>query len=80
MLSVLDDKAKTILSHKVMTQGEPLSMEVYGLDLFFLIKYLQEAVTYVHQTWYLDDDTGGGIFTFICNLWDYINAHSPERD
>ena len=44
-----------------------------------LIKNLQYLVTYVHNTWYADDDAGGGFFTCIRKFWYHLTSQGTDR-
>jgi hypothetical protein len=48
-------KARKILSSEGVTQGDPLSMVLYGVALLPLIKRLREKHPDVVQPWYADD-------------------------
>ena len=49
-----------LCSKEGVTQGDPLSMIVYGIGILPLIRELQDAHPQVTQPWYADDARAGG--------------------
>ena len=49
-----------ILSQEGSTQGDPVSMIVYGLSMAPIAEALREEVPKVVQPWYADDTAMGG--------------------
>jgi hypothetical protein len=61
----IEENGDTFLfSKEGFTQGDPLSMCVYGIGLFPLIRILKESFPVMDQTWYADDAGADGKFDF----------------
>ena len=58
-----------LLSQEGVTQGDPLSMVLYGLALLPLAELLRKAKPAVLQPWYADDMTMHGHVISIPRLW-----------
>ena len=54
-----------------MTQGYPLAMVAYGIDIFLLIKKLKALFPHLTQPCYADNDGALGTFT---NIGLYFNS------
>jgi hypothetical protein len=60
-----DGTGTFIFSKEGVTQGDPLSMFVYGMGLLPLIRVLKKSFPSLDQTWYADDAGAGGKFDLI---------------
>ena len=75
-----EDRQCTILqSREGVTQGDPLSMVLYGLAMVPLAKYLREAVPTVIQPWYADDCAMSGGVKGIAEAMDILQRLGPSR-
>ena len=68
-----------ILSREGVTQGDPLSMILYGLSLTPLSEALRAAVPEVVQPWYADDVAMAGPVTGIAKAQRLLNLWGPQR-
>ena len=66
-------------SREGVTQGDPLSMVLYGVALVPLAKYLREKVPNVVQPWYADDCAMAGPVTGIATAMQLLLLHGPSR-
>ena len=69
----------TLLSQEGVTQGDPLSMVLYGLALVPLAKRLRNAVPTLLQPWYADDSAMMGQAKDIATAMSLLLQHGPER-
>ena len=67
--------AKTILSQKGTTQGDPLAMAMYGVALLQLIDLLKDDM--VTQKWYADDRNSEGTLESLVTLQNKLQKHGP---
>ena len=65
-----------ILSQEGMTQGDPLAMPMYALDVVPLI--CQLAAIKVSQLWYADDASAGGSLCGLRSRWDRLVCLGPD--
>ena len=65
MIRNSDGTGTFIFSKEGVTQGDPLSMFVYGIGLLPLIRTLKKSFPELDQTWYADDACSGGKFDSI---------------
>ena len=68
-----------ILSREGVTQGDPISMVVYGLALVPLAKSIRSAVPNLIQPWYADDVALSGRCSDIAKAMDLLNKYGPAR-
>ena len=68
-----------ILSREGVTQGDPLSMVLYGLSLTPLAKSIRAAVPQVVQPWYADDAAMAGPITGIRDAQRLLLEWGPQR-
>ena len=71
--------ASTLLSQEGVTQGDPLSMILYGLTLVPLAASLREAVPEVLQPWYADDAAMVGPTGGIAKAVRLLEDQGPAR-
>ena len=71
--------AETILSQEGVTQGDPLSMVVYGLTLVPLAELVRREVPGLAQAWYADDAALAGALDLIGLATGLIVRHGPAR-
>ena len=65
-------------SREGVTQGDPLSMIVYGLGTLPLIRQLRAEFPEVEQPWYADDGGAAGHFTSILRLFGRLQEIGPR--
>ena len=75
-----DGKGHFIRIKEGVTQGYPLSMIAYGLQILPLIWDLQMAHPNVTQPWYADDAGAGGTFVGIYQHIDNLMVQGPCGD
>ena len=68
-----------ILSEEGVTQGDPLSMMLYGIALIPLARTLRQAVPSVIQPWYADDAAMAGPITGIATAMRLLEEQGPAR-
>ena len=68
-----------ILSREGVTQGDPLSMVLYGLSLTPLAKSIRAAVPTVVQPWYAEDAAMAGPVTGIRDAQRLLMEWGPQR-
>ena len=68
-----------LLSQEGVTQGDPLSMILYGLALVPLAQKIKEAVPEVLQPWYADDCALTGPSRGIAKSMDLLQRLGPAR-
>ena len=68
-----------ILSREGVTQGDPLSMVLYGLSLTPLAEALRRAVPTIVQPWYADDAAMAGPVTGIRDAQQLLLTLGPQR-
>jgi hypothetical protein len=54
-----------LFSKEGVTQGDPISMFIYGLGLLPLIRQLKAEFPIIQQIWYADNAGAGGKFNAI---------------
>ena len=64
-----------ILSQEVTTQGDPLAMAMYALEILLLIRAV--SLQGANQAWYADDATAGGNLTHLRSWWDLLADRGP---
>ena len=69
----------TLLSEEGVTQGDPLSMVLYGLSLVPLARRLRDAVPTTRQAWYADDSAIAGRASGIGKTMELLRLHGPAR-
>jgi hypothetical protein len=73
------NEAYVILSNEGVTQGDPLSMVLYGLALLPLAELLREQEPTVVQPWYADDTAMAGTVSGIARAMTLLQHHGPQR-
>ena len=68
-----------LLSHEGVTQGDPLSMLLYGITLSPLTDSIQTEEQSVLQAWYADDAAMGGRIKGIANAMTLLLERGPAR-
>jgi hypothetical protein len=68
-----------LLSREGVTQGDPLSMVLYGLSLTPLAEAIQRAVPDAVQPWYADDSAMGGRVSAIAKAQRLLLQLGPRR-
>jgi hypothetical protein len=68
-----------LLSREGVTQGDPLSMFLYGLTLVPLAKFLRAQVPTVIQPWYADDCAMAGSVSNITTAMRLLLHYGPSR-
>lgn len=71
--------AYILLSHEGVTQGDPLSMVLYGLALLPLAELLRKQEPTVIQPWYADDTAMAGSVSGIARAMTLLLRHGPQR-
>jgi hypothetical protein len=74
-----DWQGYTLLSSEGVTQGNPLSMILYGLTLVPLAKTLQRAHPEVVQAWYANDRLLKGRTLQVAAAMTLLQCLGPER-
>ena len=69
---------KQLLSQEGVTQGDPLSMVLYGLALVPLGKILRDEFPTILQPWYADDAAMSGIAHNIAPVMDRLMELGPQ--
>ena len=67
-----------ILSREGVTQGDPLAMVGYGVDVLPLIQKLKAEFPQVSQPWYADDARAGASFKYILAFFQRLKAIGPQ--
>ena len=73
------DSCYVLLSKEGVTQGDPISMVIYGLALIPLAESLRKAVPSVVQPWYADNATMAGPVSGIAKAMGIIREEGPAR-
>lgn len=73
------DECEILLSREGVTQGDPLSMVLYGLALVPLAERLREAVPAVSQPWYADDAAMFGPASGLAEATRLLLKFGPAR-
>ena len=60
-----DDNINIPYSKEGATQGDPLSMIIYGVGMLSLTRSLKRQIMDCLQSWYADDAIAGGKFDAI---------------
>jgi len=68
-----------LYSREGVTQGDPLSMLIYGLTLVPLAKRLRDEVPNTNQPWYADDCAMSGTSTSIAKAMVLLLKLGPQR-
>ena len=71
--------AEILLSREGVTQGDPLSMVLYGVTLVPLAKLTRLSVNSLVHAWYADDAALAGPLSAINQATELIVAHGPAR-
>ena len=75
-----DGESPTFLHSKEgVTQGDPLSMVIYGVGMLPLTTKLQEEVPSCIQPWYADDAGAGGKLDGILSYFTKLCEDGPAR-
>jgi len=74
-----DCPCSILLSREGVTQGDPLSMVLYGLALVPLAENLRESVPEVLQPWYADDAAMAGPVQGIAKAMRLLADQGPAR-
>ena len=64
-------------SKEGVTQGDPLAMIAYGIEVLSLIRVLRLDHTQVYQPWYADDAGAGGTFRDIMAHFRDLQLKGP---
>jgi len=70
-------KAVTIFSRAGVTQGDPISMILYGVTTTPLIRKLKHRNKNLIHIWYADDGNVGGKFKDIKHYWQQLEKLGP---
>jgi hypothetical protein len=73
------DPCTVLLSREGVTQGDPLSMVLYGLSLTPLAEAIRTAVPNTVQPWYADDAGIGGTISSIAAAQRLLLTLGPRR-
>ena len=68
-----------LTSEEGVTQGDPLSMVLYGIGMLPLTRKLKDAVPECIQPWYADDAGAGGEFDDIERFFKLLQLWGPAR-
>ena len=68
-----------LFSKEGATQGDPLSMIIYGVGMLPLTRSLKRQCKDCIQPWYADDAATGGKFTAIMSNYDLLCREGPGR-
>ena len=74
-----DRPCHVILSKEGVTQGDPLSMVLYGITLVPLAERLRKAHPTVLQPWYADDMAMAGPVEDIAGAMEHLQRWGPAR-
>jgi len=66
---------RQLLSTEGTTQGDPLAMVMYAINVLPLINALRECD--VNQTWFADDATAGGSLNDLSGWWSRLVTLGP---
>ena len=66
----------TLLSCEGTTQGDPITMPMYAICIFPLIKAISTVGAV--QVWYVDDAVSGGKLAFLRTWWDSLLHLGPK--
>ena len=64
--------SETLLSHKEVTQGDPLSMVLYGLSLSVMEKQIRTKFPEFIQSWYTYDFIMAGAVANLLPVFSFI--------
>ena len=67
-----------LYSKEGVTQGDPISMFIYGIGLLPLIRQLKAEFPTVQQPWYADDAGAGGKFDAIRHHFERLQEIGPN--
>ena len=79
MILLEEHEAYTILSEEGVTQGDPLSMILYGLALVALGRQLQKEVKDIILSFYADDAMEMGSAAAIYRVFSRLQELGPAR-
>jgi hypothetical protein len=79
MVRTTDGTAIFLFSKEGVTQGDPLSMLVYGIGMLPLACKLKQAIPAVKQPWYADDAGAGGKFENLREYFVKLSESGPPR-
>ena len=65
----------SVYSREGTTQGDPLAMPMYALDMMLLLQAAAEAGA--KQAWYADDSSGAGTVSSVREWWDTLESRGP---
>ena len=68
----------TLLSKEGVTQGDPLSMILYGIGVLQIIRSLEENHSKLIHLWYKDDAGIGGVINDINNWFQELKLIGPK--
>ena len=66
---------EVLLSQEGTTQGHPLAMAMYAIEILPLIHRLDQQVK---QVWYADDASAGGSLHHLHSWWNQLLRYGPE--
>ena len=72
-------EADFLMSKEGVTQGDPLSMILYGIGMLPLTKLLKKEIPDCIQPWYADDAGAGGSFEAIEDFFNLLVEEGPAR-
>ena len=75
MISKQYNGGETLLSEEGATQGDPLAIPMYALEVVPLINTLSDD--FVKQVWYADDATTCGSLSDIHCWWNELDSTGP---
>ena len=73
-----NDQCYSLHSEEGVTQGDPLSMIVYGIATLPIIQKLKSLQLQALQIWYADDASIGGKFEVIKKLFQLLQTEGPK--
>ena len=73
---VIRGSDKFLFSREGVTQGDPLSLFMYAIGTFPLIRFLRDLD--VTQVWYADDASGCGGLADIRKWFDCLRQSGPD--
>jgi len=74
-----DGRCEFLLSREGVTQGDPLSMLLYGLALVPLARNIRDAVPEAVQPWYADDGAMAAKASKIGQAFRMLQVQGPRR-
>ena len=69
---------ETLLSKEGVTQGDPLAMAIYAIEIMPLVWKLQDDSDTHHQVWFAEYATANGSLNTLRSWWDKIIGLDPS--